>query len=140
MREKRPFSPPVVVGAVSLLTIFAVLCLTVFALLSLSTVQADTRLSDKSAAAVLGYYAADCAAEEILAQLREGSVPAGVKEQGGVYRYGCPISETQMLAVEVEVRGSEYTILRWQARSTADWVADDSLPVWDGGAMQEETP
>lgn len=140
MREKRQFSPPVVVGAVSLLTIFAVLCLTVFALLSLSTVQADTRLSDKSAAAVAGYYEADYAAEEILAQLREGNVPTGVAEQGGVYRYACPISETQTLAVEVEVRGSDYTILRWQARSIADWVADDSLPVWDGGGMQEETP
>ena len=70
MSEKRTFTPPVVVGAVSLLTIFAVLCLTVFALLSLSTVQADERLSDKSFAAVEGYYAADCAAEEILAQLR----------------------------------------------------------------------
>ena len=139
MSEKRTFSPPVVVGAVSLLTIFAVLCLTVFALLSLSTVQADERLSDKSFAAVAGYYAADCAAEEILAQLRAGEVPEGVTAYaGGLYRYGCPISDTQTLAVEVAVEDTDYTIIRWQARSTAEWVADDSLPVWDGGSMQEE--
>ena len=127
------------VGAVSLLTIFAVLCLTVFALLSLSTVQADQRLSDKSFAAVAGYYAADCAAEEILAQLRAGEIPEGVTAyEGGLYRYGCPISDTQTLVVEVAVEDTDYTIIRWQARSTADWVADDSLPVWDGGSMQEE--
>ena len=139
MSEKRTFSPPVVVGAVSLLTIFAVLCLTVFALLSLSTVQADERLSDKSFAAVAGYYAADCAAEEILAQLRAGEIPAGVTSyEGGIYRYGCPISDTQTLVVEVAVEDTDYTIIRWQARSTAEWVADDSLPVWDGGSMQEE--
>ena len=139
MSEKRTFSPPVVVGAVSLLTIFAVLCLTVFALLSLSTVQADQRLSDKSFAAVAGYYAADCAAEEILAQLRAGEVPEGVTAyEGGLYRYGCPISDTQTLVVEVAVENTDYTIIRWQARSTAEWVADDSLPVWDGGSMQEE--
>lgn len=139
MSEKRTFSPPVVVGAVSLLTIFAVLCLTVFALLSLSTVQADQRLSDKSFAAVAGYYAADCAAEEILAQLRAGEIPEGVTAyEGGLYRYGCPISDTQTLVVEVAVEDTDYTIIRWQARSTADWVADDSLPVWDGGSMQED--
>ena len=139
MSEKRTFSPPVVVGAVSLLTIFAVLCLTVFALLSLSTVQADQRLSDKSFAAVAGYYEADCAAEEILAQLRAGTIPAGVTAyDGGLYRYGCPISDTQTLVVEVAVEDADYTIIRWQARSTAEWVADDSLPVWDGGSMQEE--
>ena len=139
MSEKRTFSPPVVVGAVSLLTIFAVLCLTVFALLSLSTVQADQRLSDKSFAAVAGYYAADCAAEEILAQLRAGEIPEGVTAyEGGIYRYGCPISDTQTLVVEVAVEDTDYTIIRWQARSTADWVADDSLPVWDGGSMQED--
>ena len=127
------------VGAVSLLTIFAVLCLTVFALLSLYTVQADQRLSDKSFAAVAGYYAADCAAEEILAQLRAGEIPEGVTAyEGGIYRYGCPISDTQTLVVEVAVEDTDYTIIRWQARSTAEWVADDSLPVWDGGSMQEE--
>jgi len=40
--------------------------------------------------------------------------------------------------VEVAVEDTDYTIIRWQARSTAEWVADDSLPVWDGGSMQEE--
>lgn len=139
MSEKRTFSPPIVVGAVSLLTIFAVLCLTVFALLSLSTVQADSRLSDNAAAAISQYYEADCAAETVLAQLRAGEVPDGVTAyDGGVYRYSCPLSDTQTLVVEVALQGQDYTVLRWQTLSTARWEADDSLPVWNGGSMQEE--
>ena len=43
----RRFTPPMVGGS-SLLVIFAVLCLTIFTLLTLSTVQADTRLSEAS--------------------------------------------------------------------------------------------
>ena len=54
---------------------FAVLCLTVFAVLSLTTVQADARLAEASARAVEEYYAADCAAQEILARLRNGETP-----------------------------------------------------------------
>lgn len=47
MNKEDRFSPPAV-GGISLLVAFAVLCLTVFALLSLSTVQAQKRLSDAS--------------------------------------------------------------------------------------------
>lgn len=121
------------VGPSSLLTIFAVLCLTVFALLTVSTVQAGWKLGEKSAAAAEGYYAADCAAEEILARLRAGEVPEGVLEGNGICCYTCAISEKQKLAVEVAVDGPDYTILRWQAVSTADWQADDRLPVWNAG-------
>lgn len=128
-REKPTFP---VIGISSLLVIFAVLCLTVFALLSVSTVRADQRLRDNAAAAAEGYYAADRMAEEILARLRSGERPAGVKDDGGVFRYACRISETQILAVEVAVDGTAYTVLRWQAVSTADWQADESLPVWTG--------
>ena len=76
MDSKRRFTPPPV-GGVSLLVVFAVLCLTVFALLSLSTVRADDRLSQASARAVSGYYAADCQAQEVLARLRAGELYRG---------------------------------------------------------------
>ena len=69
MKDKAFITPPVV-GASSLLVIFAVLCLTIFALLSVSTVQADGRLSDHAAKAVVNYYEADAKAEEILAKAR----------------------------------------------------------------------
>jgi hypothetical protein len=51
---------------------------------------------------------------------------------GGVYTYSCPISDTQALYVEVRLEGTEYTVLRWQAASTVEWQADESLSVWSG--------
>ncbi len=158
MREDKKFrlSPPAVGGS-SLLVIFAVLCLTIFALLSLSTVQADRRLGDASAAAVGGYYAADTQAEVLLAQLRTGEIPEGVEvkeeilphpedsgEQSGeidpdtkalTVSYSCPISDTQELQVRIffpDGLSSAYEILQWQAVSTADWQPDDTIHVWDG--------
>lgn len=134
------------VGASSLLVIFAVLCLTVFAMLSLSTVQADKRLSDRSAAAALGYYEADTAAEEIFARLRAGELPDGVTvttyaaeegtaTQGSIYSYTCTISETQAIRVEIIHQDGVWTVLRWQAGSTTEWAADDSIDIWDGDGI-----
>lgn len=138
--DERRFSTPAVGGS-SLLVIFAVLCLTVFALLGLSTVQADGRLSDASAEAVSAYYAADCQAEAILARLRAGDLPEGVEEtvtpEGRTCAYTCPISDTQLLAVEVRLEGTDYTVLRWQAVSTADWAADETLDLWDGDPVTD---
>lgn len=132
MADRERFSPPVV-GGTSLLVIFSVLALTVFALLSLSTALANDRLSSAAAQAVYDYYQADCQAEAILAQLRQGRQPPGVARQGDVFAYSCPISDTQTLLVEVRLDGDTYTILRWQAVSTAPWQPDDSLNLWDGG-------
>ena len=131
MREKATMTPPVV-GASSLLVIFAVLCLTIFALLSISTVQANGRLSDHAANAVTNYYEADAQAEEILAKLRSGEVPAGVSREGNLYTYTCAVSDTQLLAVQVVVENGDYTVLRWQVMSNVRWEADDSRPVWSG--------
>ena len=139
-KPRERFSPPAV-GGISLLVVFAVLCLTVFALLALTTVQADNRLADASAQAVMDYYAADCQAQEILARLRKGERPEGVESQysgGIIYRYTVPISDTQELQVEVEMRtgrsGEEpdYSVRRWQAAPSGEWESDDSMDVWDG--------
>lgn len=131
MDKRRRFTPPVVGGS-SLLVMFAVLCLTVFALLSLSTVQADGRLSDASANAVEHYYEADCRAEEIFAKLRAGERPEEVTVTDSVYSYACAISDTQKLQVELEHRETGWVVLRWQAVSTTDWQEDNSLNLWDG--------
>lgn len=130
-RTKERFSPPALGGS-SLLVVFAVLCLTVFALLSLSTVRADGRLGDVAADAVAGYYQADAQAQEILARLRMGEVPAEVESRGSVYRYSCPISDSQQLNVQVKVEGSDYQILCWQAAPSGEWEPDNRLELWDG--------
>lgn len=131
MDKRETFSPPAVGGS-CLLVIFAVLCLTVFALLSLSTVQANGRLADASVAAVSAYYQADCQAEAVLARLRSGQVPEGVAADGDTYTYTCPISDTQSLEVRVRLEGDSWTVLRWQAVSTVEWEAEDSLDLWSG--------
>ena len=131
MKDKTTITPPVV-GASSLLVIFAVLCLTIFALLSISTVQANGRLSDHATKAVTDYYEADAEAERILAKLRAGEKPAGVSQNGNLYTYTCTVSDTQVLAVQVVVENDTYTILRWQVISNVRWQADDKRPVWDG--------
>ena len=129
MNKRERFAPPVVGGS-SLLVIFAVLCLTVFALLSLSTVQADGRLADASVEAVTAYYRADCQAEAVLACLRSGQMPQGVTADGDGYTYTCPISDTQALEGRVRLEGDDWTVLRWQAVSTAQWEAEESLDLW----------
>lgn len=126
-KESGPFPA---VGGSSLLVIFAVLCLTIFALLGLSTVQAGERLSQASADAVSAYYRADTQAEEILARLRTGEIPDGITRSGDIYSYSCPISDTQTLVVEVQLTQDSYSILRWQALYTGEWVPDDTIPVW----------
>lgn len=131
--KKHNYLPMPGVGISSLIVIFAVLCLTVFALLSVSTVRSQQRLADSMRSAVTGYYSADRAAEEILARLRAGEIPEDVKTEGDIFTYYCPISDTQTLAVSVRISGKEYHVLRWQAISTADWEAEEKLPVWGGG-------
>lgn len=116
-RNKRVSSP--MIGGSSLLVIFAVLCFTVFTLLALSTAQADMRLAESSANAVADYYEADVAAETILARLRAGIIPEGVQMSDNVYSYSCPISDTQVLMIEVE--SDTWRILRWQAVSTVTY-------------------
>lgn len=131
-RQKDHLSAPAT-GGISLLTVFAVLALTVFALLSLSTVRADERLSLASAQAVQDYYAADNLAQETLARLRAGEVPAEVSIDGDVYSYTIPISDSQELQVEIRRDGADYTILKWQATPLGDWEElEGDLDLWDG--------
>lgn len=131
MDKRKQLGIPVVGGS-SLLVIFAVLCLVVFALLCLTTAQAYGRLADASVRAVEEYYAADCRAEEILAQLRSGTIPEEVWQDGQRYGYTCPVSETQELQVTLLRSGEEWQILRWQTVSTAPGNQDEALPVWHG--------
>ena len=133
--KKSGFSPPALGGS-SLLVVFAVLSLTVFALLGLSTVRADGRLGEASAKSVAAYYEADCQAQGILAQLRQGVVPKGVQAGPGEgeYTFTCPIDSTQqLLQARVRVdKGGGYTVLSWQAVPAAQWETDDHIEVWEG--------
>lgn len=131
MERKRRFPFPAVGGS-SLLVIFGVLCLVVFALLALSSAQADSRLTEAALSSTEGWYEANLRAEEILSRLRGGEDVDGVVRQGNRCLYQCAFSPNQALVVEVEVSGTDYTVLRWQAVSTAEWETEDGLGLWPG--------
>lgn len=137
MTKRGTSGPPAAVGGSSLLVIFAVLCLTVFALLTLSTATADSRLSQDAADAVEAYYQADSQAEALWARLRDGEQPKEVTETmedagSTLYKYTVPISQEQELQVCLRLKDGTWTVVQWQAVSTADWQADEDLTVWDG--------
>lgn len=134
MKQKKRVSIPAFGGS-SLLVIFAVLCLTLFALLGLSSAQASERMNRAAVESVSTYYAADLEAERTLALLRQGSTPENVKKDGNIYSWSCPVNERQRLEIEVRLEGAEYEVLRWQLVSSTQWVADDSLNVWQGGEL-----
>ena len=112
-------------GGSSLMVIFGVLCLVVFAVLTLSSALAGQRIEMASVNATSAYYAADCEAEEKIAELRE-------KGMDGEYSFTCDVSDKQCINVTVKISGDNYEIISWQTNYTASWEADDSLNVWDG--------
>ena len=130
MKKEQRFSAPAVGGS-SLLVIFAVLCLTVFALLSLSTVLAQKRMADTSVQAVCDYYEADLQAEKIFARLRAGEQVSHVQIQGDHYSYSCPVTENQVLEVELEKEMDGWHICRWQVIADSQPISE-TLPVWNG--------
>lgn len=137
MEQKRFYSPPVS-GICSLLVIFAVLVLSIFMMLTVTTVQADKRLSDACLDAVDAYYEADLQAEEIFARLRNGEMLAQVQQSGNTYRYACPISQAQQLVVTLQREENGWHVLQWQAMAASMEEISETLPVWDGNKMQEE--
>ena len=115
-----------------LLVSFAVLCLVAFAALCLSSAGAEDRLSRASAETLLARREADAEAEAILARLRAGEVPEGVRQENDVYDYTVPIAPDRELQVSVRRAGETYTVLSWREVPTGDWQADERLTLWDG--------
>ncbi len=114
MKHTNRIEPPAVGGS-SLLLIFSALCLTVFTLLTLSTAQADRKLSVVTATVVSDYYKADMEAEEIFSMLRAGTVPEGVEVDQNRYSYSCSVSPTQSIVVELSYENGIWRVLRWQS-------------------------
>lgn len=140
-KERESKLAPPVVGGSSLLSIFSVLCLVIFALLMLQTNRNNLKLAETSAEAVEAYYEADCQAEEILAQIREGQLPQGVtlskNPEEELYSYSCQVSENQVLDVEVQIDGNEYEVLKWKTTSTAQKEKEPLQDMWEGDRVTD---
>jgi len=131
MSKKDDVSPPLV-GAISLLTIFAVLCLCVFSLLSLSTALAEKRLLDKTLENVEAYYQSEYQAELTLAQLRKGEKVDGVQQDGDIYRYTHSINDIRTFYAEVQKKEDCWRILRWQSLTDEEIYEETKRELWDG--------
>ncbi|MBR6701474.1 MAG: hypothetical protein IKL72_07085 [Firmicutes bacterium] len=131
MMNRKNASPIPMTGGSFIIVIFAVLCMTVFALLSLNTALADKRLKDASLKGTEAYYAADCRAEEIFADIRLGKIPEEVKEENGVYSFSCYVSDTQSLEVEIVREEEGFRVIRWQTVTFVEYE-EKGPELWDG--------
>lgn len=134
MNERKPAF--INVGGSSIVMLFSVLCLTVFAVLSLISSNSHARLATRAANSVKAYYEADLRAAEIYDEIRDGNYQ-NVDEvfeygESAYYIYDVVIDEIQSIAVIIDKTDGEYKIISWNVYSTADWVADENLNVWDG--------
>ena len=106
------------IGGPSIIMIFVVLCFTTLGALSLMTADADWKLTEKVAASVTDYYAADSKAEEILAAadaaLKSGQ-PLNTEEQV------IPVSPTQNMTLKLAQQGSDYTVLYRKLVPIQEW-------------------
>ena len=144
MDKRRPRRPVVSTGVVSIVLIFVMLSLLTFAVLSLVSAQADLRLSEKSARRTTDYYAAENAANDILADLLAADDLQAVAAAKGVTltddgraSYQVPLGEDQVLAVEIALPtdGQSWRVERWQAVSDYDWDADRPLDLLSTGGL-----
>ncbi len=144
MDSRRPRRSVVSTGVVSIVLIFVMLSLLTFAVLSLVSAQADLRLSEKSAQRTTDYYAAENAANAILAGLLTAddldafaAASDVTLTEDGRASYQVPLGEDQILAVEVALPadGGPWRIERWQAVSDYDWDADKPLDLLSTGGL-----
>ncbi len=142
-------------GLPSLLVIFIVLCLVTFAVLSYVSALRDYSDALQSSARLHSWYAADTDARVRLAEIngqlltiyeemKEPERDAFLEEcrnrfpemtPEGAIAFSVDFGDSQALMVEIQVSppssGEDicYGINRWQVVTTADWNADNSLPV-----------
>ncbi|MCL2373133.1 MAG: hypothetical protein FWC78_07000 [Defluviitaleaceae bacterium] len=136
-------------GAASAVLVFAVLCLAIFTAVSYVSALNEQTLVRNELHLVQAYYQADTFAEKILAEiLATGYVPEYVNGiqihsywdlDHGIVTFVHPISENvdlyvslrfeyDMLTAQIE----SYEILAWRMHSAGEWIADESLNVWQG--------
>lgn len=122
-------------GSALILMLFSVLCLTVLAALSMISANSQWNLAQRSADSVTAYYAADLKASEIYEEILSGVTDnAEAAEAMGImyYGYSVEIDENSSLEVFISETNGNYEILKWKAVQNNEWIADESLPIWDG--------
>lgn len=158
-RQKRPAPSFSNFGFSTILLAFVMICIVTISALSLLTANSDYKLSQKVAEKNSDYYHAEAIAYETLAKIDAAlanSYASSVSKSDyftkakeaiesydistsadNIYTYGIPISENQMLYIDLLVtypRHQEdtfYQILRWQSVYEMDIPEDDVLDLID---------
>lgn len=113
-------------GGTALITSLLILALMVFAILTLTGYQADQRLYENMKASTIGFYSAECKANQWLADLRADGV-------SGEYESQFDAGEGQALACTVRISDfGQYEVLHWALVRTEPWTGDFTLPVYQG--------
>ena len=132
-------------GVSSIIAILVILVLVVFSALSIATSRADLTLSQKSSDSIKAFYAADAAAEDMMAEIA-AAIAGGAGWQasldkevfalspgvgGTVISYTAPIDEYRNLHVELLAdKAGNLTRNLWQVVPAKDWVADESFNLY----------
>lgn len=145
MMERRQRSyPGFQTGSSFLLVVFVVVSMVLFGVLSLSGAVGDIHYSTRSFRKTAAYYDAVTQAEHKLQEVdvcirTDGDVPEGVQAvQAGdavLYYYDIPVSDGQMLHVEVkavdpEIYGQYFLVTAFEERNPAGMMEEaDPLPL-----------
>lgn len=106
------------IGGPSIIMIFVVLCLTTLSALSLMTANADRELTNKVAASVQYFYAADNKAEDALADA-DAALQAGEPLDETTFIF--PVSDAQNLRMVLDARGNRYEVLSRKLIPAVEW-------------------
>ncbi|MBR6739886.1 MAG: hypothetical protein IKM04_02310 [Clostridia bacterium] len=128
MNRKKVFPTPF--GVCSVAVILCAVALAVFSVLALSSASANRRLSEVSAQSIRARAEAELEADRILALIRSGEPPEGVKAEENGYSFTVDCDGVSALSVKVDTNGS---IILWQLIRTAEWEADEGLELSDPG-------
>lgn len=149
-------------GVTTLMTTFVALSMAIFATLSLLSASQDYELTKRQADASRGYYAADSAAEQRMADIT-AAAEAALKDSGGAESFFTALSHSDILWDTFEHRGRTAKISfslpageerelrvtcrisydeaarristareRWQLISTAGPEPGEGLNIWEG--------
>ncbi len=123
---------PIRLGPLALLLTVISICLTVLAILTITTAQADRRMSERYADAVEQRYALEAEGQRLLRDLREDPGRAASLERGedGLLRTELRRDDFT-LRIALREDGDGYTVVSW--RQAREWeIAEEPIHIWTG--------
>ena len=114
------------IGSASLILIFTVLCLVFFSLISYTAANNEYLLARAQADMTTAYYNAQALAnnkfDEIISQ----------EDRPEIIEITVPVTDEKEIYIKLILEDNEYKTITNKMRDTGVWIADMTLPVWQG--------